>query len=512
MKNEFLIAITQLSAEKNLPREVVMEAVEAALVSAFKKENGLGQNISVKISPVTGDVKLYQHLTVVEEVTDPRSEVTLSEARTMDPEAEMGGIVSKETAIKNAGRIAAQTAKQVVMQRLREAEREIVYEEFQEKEGDIVSGIVQRMEPKQIIVDLGKTEAVLPAAEQVKTEHYRMGQRVKVYVTEVFRTNKGPQVVVSRTHRNLLRRLFEMEVPEIFNGTVEIKAIAREPGYRSKVAVAARQEGVDPVGSCVGLRGIRINNIISELNNEKVDVIQWAPEPSMFVANALSPAQVMHVDINETEKTATVIVPDRQLSLAIGKEGQNARLAAKLTGWRIDIKSAASVESDRLERLRAAFDAPILRDSDLDAAMLGGPLAPAAPVAPLREPEPELEPALAPAAELEPVEEPAVAEAPEAPVAAAPAAPAAEVEAPAAASFPPRPPALGQDGRGGIRFAEDIGDRERRSQSLTKREQEDAEKAKRAKKKTSGRTSGRTLPEEDDEVEAYDDLLRRLKR
>ena len=210
MKNEFLMALTQLSAEKNLPRDVVMEAVEAALVSAFKKENGAGQNISVKINPTTGDVKLFQHLSVVEEVTDPRSEVTLDQARVLDPEAEMGGIVSRETAIKNAGRIAAQTAKQVVMQRLREAEREIVYEEFQEKEGDILSGIVQRMEPKQIIVDLGKTEAVLPAAEQVKTEHYRLGQRVKVYVTEVFRTNKGPQVVVSRTHRNLLRRLFEV--------------------------------------------------------------------------------------------------------------------------------------------------------------------------------------------------------------------------------------------------------------------------------------------------------------
>lgn len=507
MKNEFLIAITQLSAEKNLPREVVLEAVEAALVSAFKKENGLGQNIAVKINQTTGDVKLFQYLTVVEEVTDPRSEVTLDEARTMDPEAELGGTVSKETAVKNAGRIAAQTAKQVVMQRLREAEREIVFEEFQEKEGDIVSGIVQRMEPKQIIVDLGKTEAVLPAAEQVKTEHYRMGQRVKVYVTEVFRTNKGPQVVVSRTHRNLLRRLFEMEVPEIFNGTVEIKAIAREPGYRSKVAVAARQEGVDPVGSCVGLRGIRINNIISELNNEKVDVIQWAPDPSMFVANALSPAQVMHVDINETDKTATVIVPDRQLSLAIGKEGQNARLAAKLTGWRIDIKSATSVEADKLERLRAAFEAPIIRESDL-AEVLDRPLAPVTAPAPEPERELEPEPVLAPAAELEP----AVEEAPvefEAPAAEAPSA--VETEAGVApAAFPPRPPA--PDGGPRIRFAEEIGERERRGQALTKREQEDAEKAKKAKKKGSSRTGGRSLAEEDDEVEAYDDLLRRLKR
>ena len=302
----------------------------------------------------------------------------------------------------------------------------------------------------------------------------------------------------------------------MFNGTVEIKAIAREPGYRSKVAVAARQEGVDPVGSCVGLRGIRINNIISELNNEKVDVIQWDAEPSLFVANALSPAQVMHVDINETDKTATVIVPDRQLSLAIGKEGQNARLAAKLTGWRIDIKSSTSVETDKLERLRAAFEAPIIRESDL-AEVLDRPLALVAAL-PLLEAEPEQ--ILAPVAELIPVAEAAeiAVEAPVAvaPVAAAPApAPvvmvaAAAVEAPAVAP-PPRQPGLTADGQR-IRFAEDIGDRERRSQTLTKREQEDAEKAKKAKKKGASRPAGRAISEEDDEVEAYDDLLRRLKR
>ncbi|MCX6021880.1 MAG: transcription termination factor NusA [Chloroflexi bacterium] len=525
MKNEFLIAITQLSAEKNLPREVVLEAVEAALVSAFKKENGLGQNISVKINPTTGDVRLYQQLAVVEEVTDPRSEVTLPEALTMDPAAELGGFVSKETAVKNAGRIAAQTAKQVVMQRLREAEREIVYEEFQDKEGDIVSGIVQRMEPKQIIIDLGKTEAVLPAAEQVKTEHYRMGQRLKVYLTEVFRTNKGPQVIVSRTHRNLLRRLFELEVPEIFNGVVEIKAIAREPGYRSKVAVAARQEGVDAVGSCVGLRGIRIMNITNELNNEKVDVIQWAPDPGVFVANALSPAQVMHVDINETDKTATVIVPDRQLSLAIGKEGQNARLAAKLTGWRIDIKSAGSVEADRLERLRAAFAAPIIRESDV-AAVLDTPPAPLPPLIPEREPVTAVEPAPA-MAEAAPVETEVLAPVAEAPapapaVAAVPVAESVEASvavtvAPAAPDAPAaaisqRPPAQGAGDGQRIRFAEDLSERERRGgQSRTKRELEDAEKAARTQKKKV-RTTVRPTSEEDDEVEAYDDILRRLKR
>lgn len=354
MKNEFLIAITQLSAEKNLRKDVVLNVVEAALVSAFKKDSEIvGQDFYVKINPSTGDVRVFSKRNVVEKVDDPRAEISLEEAKRVNTKVQVGDSVDIETTPRNAGRIAAQTAKQVVMQRLREAEREVIFEEFSEKEGDIVSAVITRMEPRQIILDLGKAEALLPAPEQVKTEHYRVGQRLKVYVLEVYRSTKGPQVIVSRTHKNLLRRLFELEVPEIYNGTVELKAIAREPGYRSKVAVAARQEGVDPVGSCVGIRGIRIQNIINELNGEKIDVIQWASDVKSFVANALSPSQALTVDTKEDGKTATVVVPDRQLSLAIGKEGQNARLAAKLTGWRIDIRSASAAEAEA-ERIALA--------------------------------------------------------------------------------------------------------------------------------------------------------------
>ncbi|MBI4300722.1 MAG: transcription termination/antitermination protein NusA [Chloroflexi bacterium] len=348
MKNEFLIAITQLSAEKNLPKEIVFEAIEAALVSAYKKDNLVGsQNIAVKITPNTGEVKVYAQKTVVEEPTDPKLEISLPDAIKLNKQAQLGDVVGIEVTPFNSGRIAAQTAKQVVLQRLREAEREAIFTEYAGKEGDIVSGIIQHIEPRQIIVDIGKTEAVLPLAEQVRTEHYRVGQRLKVYLVEVSRSNKGPQVIVSRTHRNLLRRLFEMEVPEIYNGIVEIKAVAREAGHRGKVAVWARQDGVDPVGSCVGMRGIRIQNIVNELGGERVDVVLWDPSQEKFIANALSPAQVTSVEIEDAEKTANVVVPDRQLSLAIGKEGQNVRLAAKLSGWRIDIKSASTAEAER---------------------------------------------------------------------------------------------------------------------------------------------------------------------
>ncbi len=322
--------------------------VEAALASAFKKDDSVAnQNISVKILPTTGDMKVYALKNVVEKPSDPNREISLDEARKLMANVKLGDVVEVETFPRNAGRIAAQTAKQVVLQRLREAEREVVFEEYADKEGDIVSGIVQRIEPKQIIIDLGRTEAVLPVSEQVQTEHYRIGRRLKLVLTQVFRTSKGPQLVVSRSHPDLLRRLFELEVPEIYNGIVELKSIAREPGHRSKVAVAARQEGVDPVGSCVGLRGIRIQNIVNELNGERIDVIQWDPNPAIFVANALSPAQVSSVEVDDSKRIATVVVPDRQLSLAIGKEGQNARLAAKLTGRRIDIKSLSVAEAEK---------------------------------------------------------------------------------------------------------------------------------------------------------------------
>ena len=351
MKNDFLLAITQLAAEKNLPKEVVMNAVEAALVSAFKRDSEIvGHDFYVKIDPGSGAVMVFSRKSVVETVSDPKSEVSLEESRELYPNAELGDVIDVETTPKNAGRIAAQTAKQVVTQRLREAERDLVFAEFSDREGEVLSAVVQRVEPKQVILDVGRAEAVLPIPEQVKAERYRVGLRMKVYLIDVHKGTKGAQVTVSRTHRNLLRRLFELEVPEIYNGTVEIKSIAREPGYRSKVAVAARQEGVDPVGSCVGLRGIRIQNITNELNGEKIDVIHWDPDPAVFVANALSPAQASTLEVNHEEKTATVMVPDRQLSLAIGKEGQNARLAARLTGWRIDIRSASAMEAELARR------------------------------------------------------------------------------------------------------------------------------------------------------------------
>ena len=311
MKSDFLVAITQLSAEKNLPKEVVFKAVEAALVSAYKKDQSRAdQDILVKIHPATGEVKVYVRKLVVEEITDPNNQISLSQAKKLKSDAQVDDIIDLEITPANAGRIAAQTAKQVVLQRLREAERDIVFEEYVDKEGQTIMGVIQRVEPRQIIVELGKSEAVLPTVEQVRTERYRMGQRLKLYVLEVRRSSKGPQVIVSRSHSELLRCLFELEVPEIHNGTVELKAIAREAGYRSKVAVAANQEGLDPVGSCVGLRGIRIQNIVNELNGERIDIVKWHPDPQVCIANALSPAQVNSVKINEEEMVSVLNTSD----------------------------------------------------------------------------------------------------------------------------------------------------------------------------------------------------------
>jgi transcription termination/antitermination protein NusA len=348
MKTEFMVALTQLSAEKHLPKEVVLSAIETALVSAYRKDAFVsGQDITAKINPNTGEVKVYVRKTVAEKATDLLHEISLGDAQKKDKNVQVGDIVSIESTPPNAGRIAAQTARQVILQRLHEAEHHAIFEEFTGKEGDIVTGIVQRIAPEQIHIDLGKAEAVLPSMEQVPNERYRVGQRLKLYVMEVTKSSRGPLILVSRSHRNLLRRLFELEIPEIYGGTIDIKSIAREAGYRSKVAVAARQEGVDPVGCCVGLRGIRIQNIVNELRGEKIDVVEWSDHSSTFIANALSPAQVSNVELNQAENTAVVTVPDKQLSLAIGKEGQNARLAAKLTGWRIDIKSASAAEAEK---------------------------------------------------------------------------------------------------------------------------------------------------------------------
>jgi N utilization substance protein A len=363
MKSDFLLAITQLSAEKNLPKDVVLTAVEAALVSAYKKDNfASNQNIAVKINPNTGKVEVWAEKNVVEKPADPRFEISLKEARKIKEDAQIGGIVMVEATPANAGRIAAQTAKQVILQRLHEAEHSAIFEEYADKEGEVVSGVVQRFEAGQAYIELGRTEAVLPPSEQVRTERYRVGQRLKFVLLQVARTSKGPRVIVSRSHPELLRRLFELEVPEVYNGTVEIKSIAREAGFRSKIAVAAKQEGIDPVGCCVGLRGIRIQNIVSELSGEKIDVVMWSPEPANFIANALSPAHILSVELNKVEQVATVIVPDKQLSLAIGKEGQNARLAAKLTGWRIDIKSASAAEAEKIKEPKAAPEAKVAEE------------------------------------------------------------------------------------------------------------------------------------------------------
>jgi transcription termination/antitermination protein NusA len=348
LKSDFMLAITQLSAEKNLPKEVILKAVESALVSAYRKDNfAPNQNIQVKITG-NGKVEVWVEKTVVEVLVDSRKEIILATARKIKSDAEIGQSVMVEATPQNAGRIAAQTAKQVILQRLHEAEHSAIFEEYANKEGDIIVGVVQHVEPKQIVLDLGRTEAILPVSEQVRGERNRIGQRLKVYLLEIAKTTRGPRVIVSRSHPNLTKRLFELEVPEVQNGIVEIKSIAREAGYRSKIAVAARQPGIDPVGCCVGLRGIRIQNIVNELNGEKLDVVQWDPDPAVFIANALNPAKVMSVKLDEKEGIATVVVPDKQLSLAIGKEGQNARLAAKVTGWRIDIKSASVAETEKI--------------------------------------------------------------------------------------------------------------------------------------------------------------------
>ncbi len=336
-----MLALTQLCNEKNISKEVVIEAIEQAMVSAYRRNFGTVQNIVARCDTETGEAHIYAQKKVVAEVSDQQKEISLAEARAYSADAQLDNILDLETTPQNFGRIAAQTAKQVVTQRLREAEREVIYHEYADRSADIVTGTVQRIDPnKGVIIDLNKAEGIMPPAEQIPGEAYHPGQRLKVYVTDVQRSTRGPQVTVSRAKKDLVRRLFELEVPEIYTGTVEIKSIAREPGSRTKIAVAAKQEGVDPVGSCVGQRGVRIQNVLNELGTEKIDVIQWNADPVRYVANALSPAQVLQVEMDDQSHTATVIVDDKQLSLAIGKEGQNARLAAKLTGWRIDIKSA----------------------------------------------------------------------------------------------------------------------------------------------------------------------------
>jgi N utilization substance protein A len=350
MKSEFMVAITQLAAEKNLPKDVVLATVESAIASAYHKDlYPTNETVRATIDPNTGAVRVFLKKKVVETVTDAYIEMTLAEARKIKKDHQLEDMVELEVTTPNAGRIAAQKVKQFILRRLHEAEHQSIFEEFQSKAGTIVTGVVQRVEPGQITVDLGRVEAILPEHEQVRNRHYRPGQRLKLYLVETVKSMRGAQIIVSHAHAGLLRKLMEVEIPEIYNGNVEIKAVSREAGYRSKVAVTAKQEGVDPVGSCVGLRGIRIQNIVNELSGEKIDVVQWMPSVQAFIANALSPAQVVGVELREPENAATVLVPEKQLSLAIGKDGQNARLAAKLTGWRIDIKPAVPVEPKKAE-------------------------------------------------------------------------------------------------------------------------------------------------------------------
>ncbi|GAC43170.1 transcription termination factor NusA [Paenibacillus popilliae] len=349
MSTDFIEALTEIEREKGISKDVLIEAIEAALISSYKRNFNTAQNVRVDVNRATGVIKVFARKTVVDEVLDPRLEISLYAAREMNPNYQMDDICEIEVTPRDFGRIAAQTAKQVVTQRIREAERGLIYNAFIDKAEDIVTGIVQRQDMRNVFVDLGKVEAVLPLNELMPNEKFKHGDRAKAYITKVENTTKGPQIVLSRTHPGLLKRLFELEVPEIFDGVVEIKSVAREAGQRSKIAVHSRNEEVDPVGSCVGPRGMRVQTIVNELRGEKIDIVRWSDDVKEYVANALSPSKVVDVTVYESDKMARVIVPDYQLSLAIGIKGQNARLAAKLTGWKIDIKSESQAEQEPVQ-------------------------------------------------------------------------------------------------------------------------------------------------------------------
>jgi transcription termination/antitermination protein NusA len=355
MSTQLLDALTVLEKEKGIARDVIIEAIEAALVSAYKRNFNQAQNVRVDLNLETGTMRVFARKEVVEEVFDSRLEISVEDAGEINPSYEVGDVVELEVTPKDFGRIAAQTAKQVVTQRVREAERGIIYSEFVDREEDIMTGIVQRQDNRFIYVALGKIEALLPVSEQMANETYKPHDRIKVFITKVEKTTKGPQIFVSRTHPGLLKRLFEIEVPEIFDGTVEIKSVAREAGDRSKISVHAENSEIDPVGACVGTKGARVQAIVNELKGEKIDIVQWSEDPVTFVANALSPSKVLDVQVNEEDKATRVVVPDYQLSLAIGKRGQNARLAAKLTNWKIDIKSETDARELGLYPREEAF-------------------------------------------------------------------------------------------------------------------------------------------------------------
>lgn len=348
MNKNLINILDEIEKEKGIAKDILINAIESALSSAYRKNYGSNAgNLEIKMLKDTGEIKVYYRKLVVKDVVKETFEVSLNELADGGlKDYKIGDEILIETETRDFGRIAAQTAKQVIVQKLREAERNVIYDKYIDKERDIVTGTIQRIEHKNIIIDLGKTEALLLPNEQIRNEDYYKGKRIKIYLIEVRKTSKGPRIYVSRTHPELLKRLFELEVPEIHEGLVEIKSIAREAGKRSKVAVHSKDERIDPVGACIGDRGARIKSILYEINNEKIDIIKWSMDDKLFISNSLSPAKVLSVYLFEEKKMAAVIVPDQQLSLAIGKEGQNARLAAKLTGWKVDIKSQTQYDSE----------------------------------------------------------------------------------------------------------------------------------------------------------------------
>jgi len=372
MKNEFVLAFNEVLEEKGLPKDIVIDALQAALASAYRRHvnASTAQHVDALIDPETGKVTIYAEKEVVDVVEDPRTEVALADAQIVDPETTLGGMVIVESTPKNFGRVAAQTARQVIQQRIREAERDAQFSYFSKQLGEIMSGVVQAVNAQGVTLGLEmKAEGAMPRSHMIPGERFRVHDRVRALLLEVKTTPRGPQIVLSRAHRNFLRRLLENEVPEIYHGMVELRSIAREPGQRSKVAVSALQPGVDPVGACVGIRGVRIQAIVRDLNNEKIDVIEWSADPAVYIAKALSPARVSGVYLNDqgkNAKTATVVVPEDQLSLAIGRDGQNARLAAKLTSWRIDIKSLPEAATDAMHKLQNDPDYASLAEKEAD--------------------------------------------------------------------------------------------------------------------------------------------------
>ena len=347
MNKEFFEALEELSIEKGINKDYLLDAIETALLTAYKKNFNAEENVKIIIDEEKAVIQVFSLREVVEEVFDPAIEISLDEARKINKRAQIGDIVEVEITPKDFGRIAAQTAKQVIVQKIREAEREIVFTEYSDRQGEIVSGLIQKVDKNVVIVDLGRLEGIMTANEQIPTETYAVNDKIKAYVVDVQKNSKGvPQMMISRTHPGFVKRLFELEIPEIYEGLIEIKSVSRDAGSRSKVAVYSPDPNIDPVGSCVGPRGIRIQNILNELKEEKIDVVEWSEDPVQYIASALSPASVLAVDINQEEMTSKVVVPDSQLSLAIGKDGQNARLAAKLTGWKIDIKSESQIKGE----------------------------------------------------------------------------------------------------------------------------------------------------------------------